>query len=477
MESLPDTLFSVGRWAAFVWTAFAIIVPAVLVLAQRGLLARGRTARAAGARRDAAGAPPLPTAPSRRANVRGVSGTSTAAHRSRADRRAPRTSWQRPADGSSCGSRRAARVAPVSVLRPVRGVDPAFEANLTTLFRQDHPCFEVLVGAADADDPALDVARRVAAAHPHVPSRVVADARRVGLNPKVNNLANLARLARHDTFVVSDSNVAAPTGLLSALAARLDEGTAADGAAPLVWSPIVARPSGSLGAALESLHLNTFVMGGTAAVTRWFGRACCVGKTMAFRRADVEAVGGFEFLGAHLAEDQVCAEEFARTGRGVVLAAPPVENVLGPVTLRDFCSRHLRWARIRRRVSPAGYAAEILTNPVAAALALFAALPAAEAAAGAAALLSYRCVCDAAMERRLGVARPLARYLPLLVLKESLILTLWAVPFLGRGVAWRGDRYRIGPRTRLEPASAPRSDPVLADFAPDIAGDPIAWTA
>lgn len=331
---------------------------------------------------------------------------------------------------------------PVSVLRPLCGADPALAANLETLFRQDHPDFEVLLGAADPDDPALGIARRVAAAHPHVRSSVIADARRVGTNPKVDTLANLLRRARHGTIVVSDSNVALPPGHLRELCLHLG----APGVG-VVSSPIVARPAGSLGSALEGLQLNTYVMGGAAGLTLWLGGVCCIGKTMAFTRRSLDAIGGIVPLGRHLAEDQVCGEAMVAAGLRATMTSTPVENVLGPLSYRAFCARHLRWARIRRWMSPAGYAAEVLMNPFAAAATLFALAPAPTAAALAAALFAARAALDAAAERRLGVARPLAHYLPLLLLKEATFLALHPVPFFSRTVTWRGRRYELGPRT------------------------------
>ena len=426
-----------GEALIICWLALTIIVAVTLALAQRTLLARGHS------------------------DKRGVDGA-------RGQRRAAST----PID-----------VSPVSVLKPLCGADANLEANLTTLFRQDHPNYEVLLGAADADDPALDVARRVAAAHPNVPSQVIADARRVGLNPKVNNLSNLARHARHEVLVVSDSNVAAPPSYLADLAARLGEPGVG-----LVSSPFLARSpkaiwpvtSDTLGGALESLQLNTFVMGGVASLTL-LGGVCCVGKSMAFRRADLDAIGGFEFLGQHLAEDQVAAMAFERAGHRVTVDATVVENVLGPLSVRAFCARHLRWARIRRWVAPAGYAAEVAANPVACSLAAFAVLPAGSAALCAAVAIGARALCDLAMERRLGVRRPLSTYAPLLVLKEALLLALWIVPFIDRRIVWRGKTFLIGPQTRIEDpaARAPTGFIVLPDLVldGDATGDPIAATA
>src|SRR5262245_50153296 len=183
---------------------------------------------------------------------------------------------------------------PVSVLKPLRGADPSLEANLETVFRQDHPAFEVVLGADCEDDPALEIARRVAARHPHVPSRVVADARGVGLNPKVNNLSNLLRRARHELVVISDSNVALPADWLRDMAAH--HGQPGVG---LVTSLFRGVPGGSFGARVEALQLDAFVAGGVA-VASAAGRVCVVGKSMMLLRRDLGRIGGLRFLGRYL---------------------------------------------------------------------------------------------------------------------------------------------------------------------------------
>ncbi len=109
------------------------------------------------------------------------------------------------------------RLPGVSILKPLKGVDAHLRENLRSIFRLDYPIYEVILGAEDPGDPALAVARSVAAEHRHVPSVVVASPRTIGFNPKVNNLANLARVARHQTFLISDSNVRVPPGHLKNL--------------------------------------------------------------------------------------------------------------------------------------------------------------------------------------------------------------------------------------------------------------------
>ena len=332
----------------------------------------------------------------------------------------------------------------VSVLKPLKGVDPSLESNLHSFFVQDYDGpYELLCGSADPRDPALDVARRVSTAHPSTPSGVHADARTTGFNPKVDTLANLARRARFPVILVSDSNVAVPPGHLREMAAIL-----ARPGVGLVSAPVLGVPGGGIGSALESLQLNSYVMGGVAAMER-VGAPCVLGKSLMIRRADLEAMGGFPFLGGFLAEDQVCGEETARRGKTAAVAGVPVRNMLGSFGLRGFAARHLRWARIRSRMNPLGYAGEVLLHPVflAAVAALVLRTPASLAVLGAAA--AARVLLDAAAERAAGHRRPLLHYFALAPLRDLLGGALWPVAFLGDGVSWRGTSFRIGPRTRI----------------------------
>jgi ceramide glucosyltransferase len=335
----------------------------------------------------------------------------------------------------------------VSILKPLKGVDPSLESNLASFFVQDYPGpYEVLLGAADPRDPALDCARRVSTAHPNTHSRVSADARTSGPNPKVDTLANLARRARFPVILVSDSNVRVPPGYLRDMVAHLHRPGVG-----LVTSPVLGEPGGGIGSDLEALQLNSFVMGGVAGLHR-LGGICVVGKSMMLRRPDLEEMGGFGHLGRFLAEDQVCGEETVRRGKSVAVTGLPVRNVLGSFGLRGFVARHLRWARIRSRMAPLGYAGEILLHPVLLAAAAAAILRTPAALAVLALAVLARIALDAAAERAAGLRRPLARLALLAPLRDLLAGALWPLAFLGDAVTWRGNRIRIGPRTRILPA-------------------------
>ncbi len=351
----------------------------------------------------------------------------------------------------------------VSILKPMKGVDADLEANLETFFTLDYPDYELVFGVDDRTDPALEVARKVAARHPWVTARFAIGGPEVGFNPKVNNLANILRRTRHQVLLISDSNVAVVPSLLRSMVARLEGGNVG-----LVTSYIRGTGGLGLGGALESLQLNTFVMGGVAAVNGVCGTVCAVGKSMLLRRADLERIGGFAELGRFLAEDQVCGELIKGLGREVVVSAPPVDNVLGRLSVRSFAGRHLRWARIRRRISPAGYVGELFTNPLPAAMTLVAVVPSLASAALAVAALGVVCLAAVTSESLLGVRRPLRHYPPLVILRGLLVAALWPVPFFSSKTAWRSRSFRIGARTRLVPDGAwPAED--FADLTPEEA--------
>ncbi|HZL73371.1 MAG TPA: glycosyltransferase, partial [Planctomycetota bacterium] len=191
------------------------------------------------------------------------------------------------------------------------------------------------------------------------------------------------------------------------------------------------------------------VMGGVSAAYRLMNIPCVVGKSMLFRREDLDSMGGFAFLGAHLAEDQICGEEMKARGRGVVVSGRLIDNVLGRRTVGTFLDRHERWCRIRRRISLAAYVAEFFVNPSALALLALAIVPTVPMAIVFGSIWLTASATAASAERRAGVRRPLWHYPPLELLRGLLTAVVWFVPFFSGSVNWRGDRLKIGPRTRL----------------------------
>ncbi|MHB8835807.1 MAG: ceramide glucosyltransferase [Candidatus Methylomirabilia bacterium] len=332
---------------------------------------------------------------------------------------------------------------PVSILKPLAGLDDNLFSNLESFCRLDYPAYEIIFCLESPNDPAHSIARKVRARNPRIPIAIVISGPSEGHNPKVRNMLAGYRDARHDILLVSDSNVEVePSYLKATVRPLLDPGVG------LVTNPVRGCGGRSLGSLLENLHLNTFVAGGTAFLFRFLHRPCVVGKSMLFRKSRLDALGGLRAFRDVLAEDYVIGREFHRAGLRVVLAPHAVTNVNIHGGTKRFLSRHSRWGKLRRRLGGVRYGAEILLNPVLVAACAMVARPGASSLTLLGVAADGAALCAAWMGRLLDARLPLPLCL-LAPVKDLLIATLWFVPLVSMRVSWRGHRLRIGPDTRL----------------------------
>lgn len=339
----------------------------------------------------------------------------------------------------------------VSVLKPLCGIDDDLARNLASFAAQDYPRYEVLLGVRTRDDAAYPHALEAAARWPGM-FRVVVQRGQAGMNPKVNQLVTLARAARGEVLVVSDSNVRVAPGYLAGIAGLLE-----DPAVGLVTHAIVGVGEERLGSLLDNLHLAGAIAPGVVAAKRLAGKDVVVGKSMAFRRSDLVALGGFEAVKDVLAEDYVLGVLVpSRLGKRVAIARRPVQNVSCSRTVGDFMARYARWAVIQRQaVGPAVYAAQVVLNPILVGAAALAAAPGRATLAAFAAVCALKALADDLAARRLRPNGFRLRQLAAVPLKDLLFGAAWAYGLVRREVTWRGNRLRVLAGTRVAaPADA-----------------------
>jgi ceramide glucosyltransferase len=331
---------------------------------------------------------------------------------------------------------------PVSILKPVAGIDDGLEANLRTFFAQDYPRYEVVFGVQGEDDPVLDLVRRLMRAHPDVAARVVVHDGGRGINPKVSNLRAMLTGAAHDLMVVSDSNIRVHPTYIREMQAEM-----ARPKVGLVTSLFAGVGEKTLGALVENTHLNATVVAGVVVPTEVLGHPIAVGKSMMFRRSLIDKIGGLESVAYTLAEDYVIGRMFHEAGFDVRLCPAPVMNVIAKSTLATFCRRQLRWNMMRLRLQPFAFLLEPLTVPLfTAAVAILLGSPPWATLAWALGITAVR---DAAQWSMMRGPKGLLPALLVIPLRELLVFLVWFTTFPRRHVSWRGKRVRVSAGTRL----------------------------
>jgi ceramide glucosyltransferase len=339
----------------------------------------------------------------------------------------------------------APRLPGISILKPLCGHDDDLVANLEHFATLPYDDYEVVLGVRSRKDTAYPAALDCAARHPGR-VRVIVQRGEPGLNPKVNQLVTLARAARHDILVVSDSNVQVGQGYLREIAAELE-----DDAVGLVTHPVVGVGERRLGSLLDNLHLAGSVGAGMIGAKRVARKDLVVGKSMALRRLDLERLGGFEVVADVLAEDWVMGKMVPeRLGKRVVMGRRAVHNVSRERSVRDFMKRYQRWAVIHRQaVGGPVYAAQILLNPLAVAFVAWAVNPSMLAAGGVAACGTLKIAYDLAALRVLRGQAPSATAVLAVPLKDLILALVWVHGLVRREIVWRDNRLRVLPGTAL----------------------------
>ena len=326
---------------------------------------------------------------------------------------------------------------PVSILKPLKGADPEMYEALHSHCLQDYPEYEILCGVTASDDPAVPVVERLIREFPRVNIQLLLCDKRLGANGKVSTLIQLAAAAKSEYLLVNDSDIRVERDYLRTVISELQQPDVG-----LVTCLYRGAPSPTLGSRLEALGISTDFMPGVLSASLIEGGIHFgLGSTLAFRKADLDAIGGFGAIADYLADDYELGRRIAERNK-VRLSAAVVETHLPAYDLREFISHQLRWARTIRASRPGGYAGLLLTFTLPWAIATMALwrskiaiilFATALLGRGVMAFVSSRVVL-----RERGVA-----FLGLLPIRDLIAASVWLGGLLGNTITWRGEKFLL----------------------------------
>ncbi len=337
---------------------------------------------------------------------------------------------------------------PVTVLVPICGLDDGLYENLQSICRQDYADYQIVIGIQDADDPAINVVRKLMAEFTEQDITLVIDARTSGANLKVSNLCNMYSHAKHPILVTLDSDMRVRPNYLASIEAPLR-----DPKTGIVTCLYKGVPAAGLPSILGSMFINEWFLPSVLVATnsrRDF--QYCFGATMAFRREVLDEIGGFQSLVEYLADDYMLGKKIKDLGYRIHLSRYLVENIVNENSLKSLFFHELRWARTVRAIQPIGYYFSFIMYPLP--LAIFAAwvnewtFDKDFVGFGLIVIaLSMRIVTHYVIRHALQLRN---RSNPLLVpIRDVMSLVVWACGLFGRDVEWRGQVFSIGPRGLL----------------------------
>jgi ceramide glucosyltransferase len=329
---------------------------------------------------------------------------------------------------------------PISILKPLKGTDPQMYEGVRSQCLQNYPQYEMLFGVSDANDPAIEVVEKLQQEFPNRGIQLVRCDKALGANGKVSSLAQLTAISKYDYLLVNDSDIRVEAEYLRTVVAELQQANVG-----LVTCLYRGVPSATIGSKLESLGISTdFAAGVLVARQIEGGLHFGLGSTLALRKSDLEAIGGFEAIADYLADDYEVGRRIAGNNLKVALSRSVVESFLPAYDCFEFFSHQLRWARTIRASRPAGYAGLLLTFPLPWALLTLA------LAGGADWALALFVI---AVLMRLAVAlgvgklvlkdRELLRSMWLLPIRDLLAVFVWIGGLAGRKIVWRGEQFHL----------------------------------
>ncbi len=328
----------------------------------------------------------------------------------------------------------------VSILKPLKGTDPEIYQSFRSHCLQDYPEYEIIFGVSDGADPAVESVERLRREFPDKAIQLVICPTILGPNVKVSNLEQMVKSARHEHLLVNDSDIQVENDYLRRVMAPFEDVNV--GMVTCLYRGVAA---GTVGSRLESLGISTdFCAGVLVARQIEGGLHFGLGSTLAFRRTELDKIGGFRSIVDYLADDYELGRRIADSGKKVVLSDVVVETHLPAYEWSGFMSHQLRWNRGVRDARFGGYVGLVATFGVMWGLMN---LLAAQAAPWSWAVLVAVLLLRVAVALTVGTAvlrdDSVISRVWLLPFRDLVAAFLWIASFAGHSVVWRGEKFGL----------------------------------
>ena len=339
---------------------------------------------------------------------------------------------------------------PVSILKPLKGLEREAYENLASFCRQDYPEYEILFAVDDDRDPAIPIIERLTHDFPRVPIRLLVGTTIPGSNNKVAKLCRLQPVARHETLVMSDGDIRVKPDYLRRVVSPFRDPRV--GAVTCLYRGMT---DSNLWSELEDLSLTTDWLVSTLVARKFEGVTFALGATIAVTRSRLAEMGGFEALADCAADDYELGRRIAALGYRVELVSCAIQTHCASGTPRQFLLHHLRWGVVIRHCRPWGYAGLLFTKGLLWSLAAAMVAPSRLVAIGYLAIPLAARLAMAFSFGSYGMKDPL---LPkrwwLIPFRDALELFIWVATLFSNSVIWRGSKYYVR-RGHLIPATSP----------------------
>jgi ceramide glucosyltransferase len=346
---------------------------------------------------------------------------------------------------------------PVTIFKPVHGIEEHLAANLESFFQQDYPDYEVIFGVRDMGNPSAKIVEAVRARYPQIPSRLIVSGPPAWPNAKVFSLDKMIAASSRSYFIISDSDVqVAPDFLRNTIPSLLDSKVG------LVTCMYRGIPASDFWSRLEALGLSVEMSSGVMVADMMEGMRFALGPAMAVRRDAIDAIGGIAAVADYYSDDFELGNRIWAKGYKVILSHHIVFNVLTSRSPLRTMGDQLRWMKSTRYSRPAGHAGTGLTYAMPfGILGLIAAAALGRPWLGVG-LLAFACLNRMIQSVVVGwnVARdPRAiRFCWLYPLRDFFGFLAWAISYTSRDFYWRGETYRFGKGGKIAPLERPGTE-------------------